>query len=153
MTFSDTPGALKRFRRTPWKFQQTYVTPLKYLHSFVAAIMSVNQKMKSGYFTIERAVFEPAHLIKLLADHSIPPRYERGVSFCAVGREEMQLLLHAILSDWIDFIFVPEPKTFTILADHDEYTTFFAHSRSNLNRVVHALSGQFKMVSDYERRL
>lgn len=154
MTFSDTPGALKKFRRTPWKFQQTYLTPLKHLHSFVAAIMSVNQEMKSGCFTIEQAVFEPTHLIKVLADHSIPPRYECGVSFTATGQKETQLLLHAILSDWIDFIFVPEPKTFAIYADHDEYTTFFAHTRSNLNRVVKALTDDgFKIVADYERHL
>jgi hypothetical protein len=109
--------------------------------------------MKSGCFTIEQAVFEPTHLIKLLADHSIPPRYECGVRFTTEGQKETQLLLHAILSDWIDFIFVPEPKSFAMYGDHDEYTTFFAHSRSNLNRVVHALSGEFRMVSDYERRL
>jgi hypothetical protein len=153
MTFSDTPGALKKFRRTPWKFQQTYLTPLKHLHGFVAAIMSVNQEMKSACFTIEQAVFEPTHLIAVLADHSIPPRYERGVSIRATDQKETQLLLHAILSDSVDFIFVPEPKTFAVYADHDEYTTFFAHTRSRLDRVVHALSGEFKMVPDYERHL
>jgi len=116
--------------------------------------MSVNQEMKSGCFTIEQAVFEPTHLIKVLADHSIPPRYECGVSFTATGQKETQLLLHAILTDWIDFIFVPEPKTFAIYADHDEYTTFFAHTRSNLNRVVKALTDDgFKIVADYERHL
>ena len=153
MKFSDAPGALKKFRRTPWKFQQTYLTPLKHLPSFVARILSVNQEMKSGCFTVEQAVFEPTHLIKLLADHSIPPRYESGVTFMAEGQTETQLLLHAMLSDWIDFVFLPEPKSFAIYADYDEYTTFFAHSRSNLNRIVQALSGEFKMVSDYARRM
>ena len=83
----------------------------------------------------------------------MPPRYECGVSFTATGQEEVRLLLHAIFSDWVDFIFVPEPKSFAIYADHDEYTTFFAHTRSNLNRVVNALSDGFKTVPEYERRL
>jgi hypothetical protein len=153
MTVTDAPGALKKFRRTPWKFQQTYLTPLQHLQSFVAAIVSVNQEMKSACLTIEQAVFEPTHLVKLLASYSMPPRYECGVSFTATGQEEVRLLLHAIFSDWVDFIFVPEPKSFAIYADHDEYTTFFAHTRSNLNRVVSALSDGFKIVPEYERRL
>jgi hypothetical protein len=64
------------------------------------------------------------------------------------------MLLLAVFSDWVDFIFVPEPKSFGIYADHDEFTTFFAHTRSNLNRVVKPLAeGGFKMIPDYERRL
>src|ERR1700751_2204559 len=88
MTVTDAPGALKKFRRTPWKFQQTYLTPLQHLQSFVAASVSVNQEMKSACLTIEQAVFEPTHLVKLLASYSMPPRYECGVSFTATGQEE-----------------------------------------------------------------
>jgi len=154
MTLSEASGALKKFRRTPWKFQQTFLTPLQSVQSFVEAIMSTNPQMKSGCVTIEQAVFEPTHLINLLASLSIPPRYECDVSLTAIGQQEVETLLHAVFNDWIDFIFVPEPKSFAIYADHDEYTTFFAHTRSNLNRVVKALADdEFKMVQDYERRL
>ena len=53
--------------------------------------------------------------------------------------------------DWIDFVLIPTPKQFAIYADHDEYTTFFAHTRSNLNCVVRPLVEQgFKQV-DYQR--
>jgi hypothetical protein len=63
-------------------------------------------------------------------------------------------LLEAALSDWIDFIFVPTPKPFVIYADHDEFTTFYANTKSNLNPVVEALSARgFKRVQDYERDL
>ena len=72
----------------------------------------------------------------------------------AVGRQEIEELLHATLSDWVDFLFVPAPKTFVIYADHDEYTTFYANSRSNLNRVTESLLTQgFEEVSGYQRRL
>jgi hypothetical protein len=66
----------------------------------------------------------------------MPPRDVRGISLTAAGQQEIETLLHAAFSDSIDFIFVPEPRPFAIYADHDEFTTFFAHTRSNLNHVV-----------------
>ncbi len=84
MEVSDTPSALKQVRRTAWKFQRTFRTPVKNL---------------------------------------------QGVCSAA-------------------------PKTFVIYADHDEYTTFYANSRSNLNRVTESLLTQgFEEVSGYQRRL
>jgi hypothetical protein len=154
MTLSEATGTLKKFRRTPWKFQQTFLTPMQRLESYVSVIVSANQQMKSGCLTIEQAVFEPTHLIKLLGSYSLPPQYGPGISLTVTGQQEVEMLLLAIFSDWIDFIFVPEPKSFAMYADHDEYTTFFAHTRSNLNRVVKALTDKrFKMIPDYERRL
>jgi hypothetical protein len=156
MTLSEETGALKKFRRTAWNFQQTFLTPLQRLPSYVTAIVSANDKMKSGCLTIEQVVFEPTHLINLLAIYSLPPRsrYGCGLSITATGQQELEMLLLAVFSDSVDFIFVPEPKSFGIYADHDEFTTFFAHTRSNLNRVVKPLAeGGFKMIPDYERRL
>ena len=154
MTLSEATGALKKFRRTPWKFQETFLTPKQRLSSYVAGIMSANEKMNSGCVTIEQAVFEPTNLIKVLASHSFPPQYGCGLSVNATGQQELENLLLAVFSDWIDFIFVPEPKLFGIYADHDEYTTFFAHTRSNLNRVVKALAeGGFEVIQGYERHL
>jgi hypothetical protein len=49
---------------------------------------------------------------------------------------------------------MPAPKPFVIYADHDEYTTFFANTKSNLNRVAQPLTaGGFVSVPDYERQL
>ncbi|HZV86677.1 MAG TPA: hypothetical protein VFF95_03955 [Candidatus Binatus sp.] len=154
MNILEAPGALKKFRRTAWKCQQTFLTPMNDLRSFVTAIVSANDQMKSGCVTIEQAVFEPTNLLNVLASHSMPPRYARGISLTAAGQQEIETLLHAIFSDVIDFIFVPAPRSFAIYADHDEYTTFFAHTRSNLNLVVRTLVDKgFKMVPDYDRRL
>jgi hypothetical protein len=154
MNITAEPGTLKKFRRPAWKCQQTLLTPKNDLQTFVAAIVSANEKTKSGCVTIEQVVFEPTNLLKLLASHSIPPRYARGISLTAAGQQEIETLLHAVLGDWIDFIFFPEPRSFAIYADHDEYTTFFAHTRSNLNQVVKTLADKgFKVVPDYERRL
>lgn len=154
MILSETPGSLKRFRRTAWKFQQTFETPLKDLERFVAAIISANESWKSACLTFEQVVFDPTHVIALFDSYAITPEYGRDWSLTAVGQKEAEELLLAALSDWIDFIFVPAPKPFVIYADHDEYTTFYAMTRSNLNRVTNVLSARgFAMVPDYERRL
>src|SRR5271169_3506712 len=112
MNISEAPGALKKFRRTAWKCQQTFLTPVNDLRSFVAAIVSSNQQMKSGCITIEQVVFEPTNPLSLPASPSIPPRYARGISLTAAGQQEIETLLHAVFSDSIDFIFVPEPRPF-----------------------------------------
>ena len=155
MTLSEVPGGLKRFRRSPWRFQTTFRTPLKELQPFVATIIAAHDAPQTGRVTIEQIVFDPKHLNALLAKHSLPARqYGTDWSLVASGSEEVAELLETALSDWIDFIFVPTPKPFVIYADHDEYVTFYANTKSNLNSVVHALSGQgFKRVEGYERRL
>jgi hypothetical protein len=154
MTLSETPGALKRFRKTAWKFQRTFQTPLKNLQTFLTTILSSAQPLKGGALTVEQRVFEPRHLNEILTNYSIPLNYESGLSLIAADRHEAEALLLAVLSDWVDFLFIPDPKPFVIYADHDEYITFFAQTRSNLNRVINALSDQgFEPVPGYERRL
>jgi hypothetical protein len=154
MNLVENPAALKKFRRTAWKFQQTFETPLKDLKRFVSTIGQAAGPWRSASLTIELAVFDPTHLIDLLNANSIPPRYQRGASIVTAGQKEIEALLEAALGDWVDFTFVPEPSSFAIYADHDEFTTFFAQNRSNLNRVVHALSGQgFKLEKEYRREL
>ena len=75
-------------------------------------------------------------------------------SVTAEGQREAEALLAAVLGDWIDFLFVPAPKPFVIYADHDEYATFYANTKSNLNRVAQALSAKgVEAVPNYEREL
>ena len=153
MNVSDAPSALKQIRKASWKLQQTFKTPLNNLQPYVAAILSAASP-ETACVTIEQAIFEPKHWIDLLTRYSLPPRYSKGVSVTAVGAEEMQELLHTAFTDWFDFLFVPTPKPFVIYADHDEYTTFYANTRSNLNRVVAALVAQgFEEVAEYRRQL
>jgi hypothetical protein len=153
MTLSEAPGAVKQFRKKAWRFQQTFATPLENLRAFVSTIVS-SQESRGGCLTIDQVVFKPEHLIHLLGNYSIQPQYAHGTSITAHTQTEAAELLEAALGDWIDFIFSPVPKSIVIFADHDEYTTFFANTRSNLNRVVAALSAQgFKEIRDYQRRL
>ena len=154
MKVSDDPNALSQFRKTLWKFQQTFKTPLKRLEPFVAAIASSIQPLQIASVTIEQVVFEPKGWIGLLTRHSLPIRYERGVSVTAEGHVEIEELLRAALSDWVDFLFVPIPEPFVIYADHDEYTTFYAHNHPSLSQVAEALLAQgFEQITGYERVL
>lgn len=153
MTLSEATGEVERFRKSPWKFQQTFRTPLNDLPRFVAAILSAFPLQK-GSLVIEQVVFEPKHLLDLLASRSIPAQQCQNVIVTAVNDEEVAALLEAALGDWVDFLFAPIPDPFAIYADHDEYTTFFANSGANLNRMTAALnSAGFKMVPDYTRSL
>ncbi len=90
----------------------------------------------------------------MLANCSLPTEYGHDWSIIAATKQEAKTLLEATLSDWIDFIFIPTPKPFVMYANHDEYTTFYANTRSNLNRVADALSMKgFERVENYERKL
>lgn len=153
MKTSESPYGLKHIRKAAWKFQKTFRTPLADLQAFVTTIVSVASP-ESACVTIEQAVFEPKHWIELLTRYSLPTRYGKGVSITAAGVPEIEELLYVVLTDWFDFVFVPTPKLFTIYADHDEYTTFFASTRSNLNRVVTPLLARgFEEIREYTRGL
>lgn len=153
LTRSDSTEALENFYMNPWEFQQTFETPLTKLETFVKTIVSSAGPVQRARLTIDLVVFEPRSLIDMLARYSIPPNCDRGLCLTAAGQLEVEELLVTVFSQWIDFLFVPEPESYAIYADHDEFTTFYAHSSLNLNRLVAALSGQgFKMEANYQRR-
>ena len=154
MDVSHIPGTLKKFGRTPWKFQSTFSTPLNELDCFVSTILSTRTPIEQGCVAIDEVVFEPERLIALLAQCSRPKLYGRDWCFTAVGRQHVQELLCAVFADWVDFLFVPTPKPFVIYADHDEYATFYANTKSNLNGVVSALlEACFEQVPNWKREL
>ena len=104
--------------------------------------------------TIDEYVFEPKNLKQLLATKYLPDQLGHDWSIAADGKKELHDLLKAALSDWLDFWFVPAPKPFVIYADHDEYTTFYANTKSNLNRVAQPLLiNGFKQIRDFQREL
>ena len=154
MKLSQLQGSIKRFRRTSWGFQQTFETSLKNLKPFVGTIASALAPIGSASVTIDQVIAEPKRLIGLLSEHNLPPQYGPEWCITAESQPEAEGLLEAALGDSVDFFFVPAPKPFVIYADHDEYATFYASTKSNLNRVVQPLiRAGFVSVPDYERRL
>jgi hypothetical protein len=150
---SSAPGSLKRLRKVPWRFQQTFLTPLKNLQPFVATIIAAREEIQGGTVTVNNIVFEPENLNALLVNRALPPSLQRESSIEAQGHQAAGELLQAALGDWVDFWFVPTPKPFVIYADHDEYTSFLANSKSNLNGVVEALIKQGFEKVNYKRSL
>lgn len=102
--------------------------------------MSILPSTDKGYVTIDQVVFEPKTLNEFLTQHSVSGNFGHDVSLEVDEREKVAKLLHSALSDWVDFLFVPTPKPFVIYTDHDEFTTFYANTKSNLNRIVRALT-------------
>jgi hypothetical protein len=153
MTLATAPGSLKRLRRVSWRFQRTFLTPLQNLEPFVATITSGREQIQRATITIDSVVFEPKNLNAVLANYALPSSLQRESTLEVAGNQEVGTLLQAALGDWVDFWLVPTPKPFVIYADHDEYATFFANSKSNLNSVVEPLLKQGFKAVDYERNL
>src|SRR5215471_15549184 len=64
MTVCETSITVKQFRRTPWKFQQTFLTHDRNsksdaLQVFAANIVSANQKLQRASLAIDTVVFTP----------------------------------------------------------------------------------------------
>jgi hypothetical protein len=154
MLASQTPGAMKKFWRTPWRFQETFVTPLKQLPAFTAAIVASISNVARATVVIDQVVFPAKTLGALLEQRQLSLPLDRDAAITAETPDEVQPLLSAAFSDWVDFLFTPSPRPFVIYADHDEYATFFASSRSNLNSVATALlNAGFKAVDNYTREV
>lgn len=157
ISLNETPGELKRFRKVPWSFQSTYQTPLKKLDPFVSAIVDALEPVQTARITLSEVVFEPENVNEFLAVHDLAlPKDKSPENWTleAKGAKDVRAMLQAVLSDWIDFTFVPMPKRFVIFADHDEFTTFLAMTRSNLDRIIAPLSAlKMAPIVGYTRKL
>ena len=153
-TLSHNPGSLAKFSRKAWRFQRTIRTPLTNLESFVAEIVSALVPIEKGIIAIDGYVFEPKNLRKLLSAYPQSMSLTHNWSIESIATPSIEEMLLATFQDWIDFAFIPTPQPFVIYADHDEYTTFYAMTQSNMNRVVQPLLAQgFTQVKDFERSL
>ena len=78
----------------------------------------------------------------------------RDWSITAASNAEVVRLLAAIFHDGMDFICVPNPKPFVFYADHDDWITFYANTKSNLNIICQPLEAAgFKMLDNWQREL
>lgn len=148
------PGAMKKFRRTPWRFQKTFLTPMGNLDRFAAIIFAALPDVTAGTVTIDATLTEEGPFAALLSTYRLPRSFLRhDGTIMAETPDEVQALLVSALQGAMDFIFIPTPKPFVWYADHDDYITFFANSKSNLNKVaLPLLNAGFETV-DYIREL
>ena len=153
MRIVEAPGTLRKYRRTAWKFQQTFHTPLDDLPRFVDVILSALPGLRASQAVLEQVVFEPrAELVPLYSKYSISLNWRGDApTLEAAGPAESRELLQALLSEWIDFFFVPTPRPLVIYADHDEFITFLAHRKAPLSAVSGALAAAKFRPADYVR--
>jgi hypothetical protein len=106
MIVSLSSGEVHRFRQRPFKFQQTFKTPLDELPEFVEAIL-YSSIVNEATLTLDQIVFEPKGLLKLLEVHGLQKKEEdlEKSNIKTVGRDNVVALLEAALSDWVDFLF------------------------------------------------
>jgi hypothetical protein len=148
---SERPEEIFRFRVKPWEFQQTFKTPLKDLNRFVTTFLAP-LSLEKGVISTDEVVFEPRHLLHLLANNSLSVQDKYHLTIQAEGRQPFADLLQAALGDWVDFLFVASPEIFAIYADHDEYTTFYARDDATLKDLASGLEESgFDAVRDYTR--
>jgi hypothetical protein len=140
MKIEAVPGALKRLQRPPGKFQDTFRTALDRLPVFVAALLAGTPPIASGTVTLKAIAFEPRHLRQVLERHHLSHELGPDVTITASGPQELQALLVATFSDWLDFYFVPRPNRFLVYADHDEFTTVFSARKTAISRISTAMA-------------
>ena len=110
--------------------------------------------INSATVIVDQVVFDADFLTALCpaSGEGLPIR--RGSSLTIQDRKEASGLLIAAFSDNLDFIFEPDPKPFVFYSDHDEWTTFYANTRSNLNHIVIPIKNLgFKLIEGWRREL
>lgn len=154
MTTTHTPGVMKRFGRAAWRFQETFETPLHDIDRFVSTIASAHGNIQKASIVIDQVVFDTEHLNALVSADASPIQLARDFSITTGSPHEVEPLLRAAFADWIDFLFVPTPKPFVIYADHDEFVTFYANTKSHINQIVKPLtSHRYSVVQNWKREL
>lgn len=145
MELLETGERIRKFKSALPQYQVTFLTPVVDLHLFVVSLMS-DLKIDRGVLTLDLVVFKPDELLDLLDRYSITStsvsqEYFMHVTITASGHHETAELLEAALGDPVDFVFVLSPGPLSICADHDEYITFFADRKADLEQLESNLIG------------
>ena len=150
MIVSQSAGAVKKFRRTPWRFQQT-ISSSGDPEGLAATIVAAHGEMEEVIVTIDEVVFNTVRLSELLPDGPTL-QLGRDSAISASSPEEIQKLLVAAFDDGVDCICSPTPKPFVFYADHENWITFYANTKSNLNLIIEPMErAGYKLVKNRVR--
>ncbi len=154
MIVTHSTGVIKKFRRTPWRFQQTVQIPeANDREEFISTITTADKQITEGTVIIDQIVFTTERMTALCPMGSALP-LTRETSLSSETAEELRALLIAAFWDGVDFIFIPSPKPFVCYADHDDWITFYTNTTSNLNHIINPLEARgYKLVRDWRREL
>jgi hypothetical protein len=105
MNVTYTPGAIKKFRRTPWRFQQTVERPpANELERFVSTIIAVHGQMEEATVTIDQIVLYTERM-RALCPAGSPLPLVRESSLSAAREEIATLLVAAFRTGRVSFLF------------------------------------------------
>ena len=151
LELSRSQGRVYHFKKAPLAFQQTFKTTLQDLPRFVATILSPF-RVDSASITIDQIVFDPTTLLHFLATYDICRESLVTAEITATGEEVVKSLLVAAFSDWVDFLFTPSTNRFALYADHDERTTAFAASQTDLELIKTSMTrAGYRSFDNYRR--
>jgi hypothetical protein len=128
-------------RRRQWKRQITCVTPLDRLPWFTGTLVEQLQPFDHAILIVDEVVIPPA----LALDKLRATAGERRPILEAPGHAfdndpaGFRTALEAALSAWIDLRALFSPPRNALVADHDEFTTFFSESPGKIAKVRAAL--------------
>ncbi|MCI0747917.1 MAG: hypothetical protein L0Y58_21125 [Verrucomicrobia subdivision 3 bacterium] len=113
--------------------------------------MTAHGRVEAVTVTIDEVVFDTERMSALCPPGST---LAHDTSVSAHSAEEAHALLVAAFWDGPDFICIPTPKPFVFYADHDDWITFYANTKSHLNHVIEPLASRgYKLVQNWEREL
>jgi hypothetical protein len=144
-------GELKRLRSRTGPEQATFHVPPTRAGDFAATLLATGAGADHARIVIANVVFEPRHLNAAVGRNDLEA-WLADETVIDAGAGEAQALLTAGLSDWVDFWFAPSPGGFLLFADHDEWSTVFAHKKGVVSRASEALrAAGFREVVGFER--
>ena len=154
MNITDANSNYLKFRKSPLPFQCTFKSPLKDLERFVGVFDSVFTEISSGQAYISSIVFEPKKTNSMLSHHGLLERLKPGCTVEAISNQECSTLLETLLSDWVDFLYIPSPRKYVVFADHDEFCTFYCAKKGGVSKIAAALKDKgYGEVSEFKREL
>jgi hypothetical protein len=153
MTVTHTPGSVSRFRRTPWRFQQTVETDERSGMVIATAIAERRIGIQEVTIIIDKLVVD-SPLSGVLSPAAADSLTHNSTVSTTTPDEVTLLVSEAFTYNAFDFILIPRPKPFVVYSDHDGFVTFYANTKSHLNRIIDLLTAQgVKLVRDWKREL
>jgi hypothetical protein len=138
-----------------WKYQITCLTPLKRLPWFTHFLLDELQPFDAALLIIDQVVFDvPAALVDIRSAAGEQRRIREAPGhFFENESEAFRAALETVFSDWIDFRVFFAPSHHALVADHDEFTTFFSDSADKVGDLRKKLKTGQVQVARYRRKV
>lgn len=118
----------------------TFETPLKRLPWFSGVLVDHLVPFEKALLVTDVILGEPRELIRLRRAAGEERSVGEAPGHAFESQEaDLREAVEAALAGWIDFVVLFHPTRHALMADHDEWTTFFSQSPGKLAEVRRAL--------------